>query len=520
MQSILTFLEKIKAFLVDFFAKPYRKGATAAVVIVVLLLLFFIAKPKTTKSVTSLVERRALASTVLATGQLTSATDLDLSFKTSDVVTSIPVSVGDVVRKGAVLAMLNNQDELGALNQARGALALAEANKKKIIEGATTQEVRVAEVALDAAQKELENTKDQQEVLVKNARRALLSNGLEAVSSSGVTTGAPTISGTYTGDVEGSYILSVYGTQSGGYFTLSGIESATGTVSTTQAERLGSKGLFVQFPAGVLNSGTVWTIALPNTRSASYATYYNAYQLALSTSRSAIAAAESVVRARQAELDLRRKEARPSEIEAADAEILSAQGRLQSAQAAYENTIIRAPADGTITKIDVKIGETVSPGKTVIVLEDVKNLYLEANINEANIAEISLEQTVSVTFDAFGPDKLFTATVSHIDPSSTIVSGVVNYKIKAAMVPDTTIRPGMTANMTVVTNQKQDVLVVPLRAVVKKDGKTFVRLVTDKKTKAFTETSVVTGLEGDDGVEVVSGLSEGDEVIVLLDEKK
>lgn len=520
MQPTLTFVEKTKSFLTEFFAKPYRKTATVVVVVVGILLVFFVAKPKATKSVTSVVERRALASTVLATGQLTSATDLDLSFKTSDVVTAIPVSVGTVVRKGAVLAMLNNQDELGALNQARGAFALAEANKKKIIEGATTQEVRVAEVALDAAQKELENTKEQQDVLVRNARRALLSNSLEAVSSSGITTGAPTISGTYTGDTEGSYNLSVYGTQSGGYFTLSGLESATGTVSTTQAERLGTKGLFVQFPAGTLSSGTVWTIALPNTRSASYATYYNAYQLALTTSRSAIAAAESVVRARQADLDLRRKEARPSEIEAADAEILSAAGRLQSAQAAYENTIIRAPADGTITKVDVKIGETVSPGKTVIVLEDVKNLYLEANINEANIAEITLDQPVTVTFDAFGPDKVFAATVSHIDPSSTIVSGVVNYKIKAAMTPDPTIRPGMTANMTVVTNKKDNVLVVPLRAVVKKDGKTVVRTVTDKKTKAFTETLVTTGLEGDDGIEIVSGLTEGDEVIVLLDEKK
>lgn len=520
MPPVLSLFERTKVSVKEFFAKPYRTTIAIVAVVLLILVVFIVVRPKTANSITSVVERRTLESTVLATGQLTSATDLDLSFKASDVVSAIPVSVGSVVRKGAVLAMLGNQDELGALNQARGSLAFAEANKKKIVEGATSEEIRVAQVALDAAERELQNTKDQQAILVQNAHRALLSNGLEAVSSASTSAPAPVISGTYTGSTEGAYTISVYSTSTGGYFSFSGVESGTGVMSTTRAEPLGTKGLFIQFPANTASAGFTWVVSVPNTRSVTYASYYNAYQLALGTSRNAIATAESVVTSRKADLDFRRKEARPSEMEAADAEILSAQGRLQSAQAAYENTIIRAPADGTITKIDIKIGETASLGKVVIVLEDVKNLYLEANINEANIAEIKLDQPVSVTFDAFGPDKVFNAAISHIDPSSTIVSGVVNYKIKAAMAPDPIIRPGMTANMTVVTNKKENVLVVPTRAVTTKNGQKFIRVVADAKTKDFTEKTVTLGMEGDDGVEILSGLSEGEEVVVLLDEKK
>jgi HlyD family secretion protein len=191
-----------------------------------------------------------------------------------------------------------------------------------------------------------------------------------------------------------------------------------------------------------------------------------------------------------------------------------------SAQAVYENTIVRAPADGTITRIAVKLGELVAPQQTIVVLQDIGNLYLEAYVNEANIARIAMGQTVTFTLDAFDQQQEFSGKISMIDLGSTLISGVVNYKITAAIDTIEGIKPGMTANMTVQISQKDNVLVIPSRAIVKDDafpGKDFIRVITNSKRKTFVNKEIVKGMEGDAGlIEIQSGLTEGEEIVVFI----
>jgi len=143
-------------------------------------------------------------------------------------------------------------------------------------------------------------------------------------------------------------------------------------------------------------------------------------------------------------------------------------------------------------------------------------LYLEANINEADISNVVIGQVVEVTFDALGPDKKYAASISHIDPASTVVSGVVNYKIEAEIGGDiSAVRPGMTANMTIMTQYKKQVLVVPSRAILDGASGKIVRVVTDEKKATYVETPVTIGIQGDDGTEVIGGLSEGQMIVVL-----
>ena len=233
----------------------------------------------------------------------------------------------------------------------------------------------------------------------------------------------------------------------GGQFSISGLETGGGLVSTTAPVALGTRGLFIEFPSNFTAvSGTSWTVQIPNTQASVYAANYNAYQAAIQMRESALVSAQAVVNARQADLALKQADARPAEIAAAEADILSARGKLEAAQVAYDNTLLRAPASGTITAVDVKLGEQVTAQKPVITLEDVSNIYIEANINESDIPRVVVGQKVNVTFDAFGPEKVYDATVSSIDPSSTTVSGVVNYKVKATLADSTGVLPGMTAN--------------------------------------------------------------------------
>lgn len=518
----------------EFFKKIWNKIRTAGmyvwrkkrlrypalILIVVVLYLVFRGGTSTAGVVTDTVKRQDLIRTVLATGQVSSTTDLNLSFTTSGVVSRVAVATGQKVKKGDVLATLDQKSAYANYTSARGALLSAKANLQKTIEGVSNEEIAVAQVALDNAKKDLEITTLQQDTLVRNARRALLNSGLALIPVVGNTTLLnPIVSGAYSGEVEGAYTLSF---SSNRYFSVRGISTGSGIVTASYPQQFGNEGLFVEFPAGfseAVNANDTWVVTIPNTQASTYTTNLNAYNASLQTRASAINSAQSIVSADEATLAFKKRTARPVEVDAAQADVLSAEGKMQSAAAILEDTTLRAPADGTITKVDIKVGELAQALKEVMVLQDIGNLYLEANINEANIAEIKNDQLVDVTFDALGTDKTFIATISKIDPSSTLISGVVNYKIEARITAIPEIRPGMTANMSILVGQISGVLAVPKRAVLTHDNSSFVRVVKDPTSKklTWTETRVTTGFEGDEGlVEIKTGLEAGQPIVVFV----
>jgi HlyD family secretion protein len=505
-------MEKIK----EFIKKHRKKKRFYAIIIVVILILFFILKPKSQGEVlVEEVKNGDIKSTILATGSATSKVDVSLSFNTNGVVKNIKVEVGDEVKKGDILATLDQGSAYATLTSARGALAGAEAKYKKILEGATSEEVALAEVALNNAKNDFANAKLQQDTLVNNAKRALLNGSLVAKSQGDSSTSAPVISGTYLSDEEGYYIVTPYSTGSGGYFNLSGLESGTGIVSANNANLLGTKGLYIQFSSGYV-SGSTWKISIPNTESSSYITNLNSYNSALKTRESAISSAQALIDQRNAELNIKKAEARPSDIELAQADILSAKGQLASAEANYENTVIRAPADGTITNIDVKLGELAQAQKEAIILKDIKNLYLEANVNESDVSELEVGQRVDFTTDAYGPSKIFRGILSKVDPAPTTNNSIVNYKINASISEgQDEIHTGMTANLSILVREKKGVVYIPLRFVeTDENGKTFVNFVTDKKRNKTEKREVALGISGDGGVvEIISGLSVGESIL-------
>ncbi len=515
----------------EFFTK--KRIIWSAIILLVLFVIgYFIFRPKDNSGniQTEIVKKQDLKSTVLATGQVVSGTDLNLSFKTSGFVQSVKVTEGSKVKTGDVLATLDQKDALASLTSARGALAQAQANYNKVLAGASNEEIIVAQKAVDAAQVTLDtakvnlkNTQSQQETAVSNAYSALLNSTLEAVPSAGnAGTGIATVSGTYTGAEQGTYTLSLYISGNGMMFQLSGLETSSGEYKSFPVP-LGSRGLFIEF-SGTSYANDQWVVKIPNTSASTYVANYNAYQSSLKTRQSSVDAAQAQLNSAQVALDqaiaalnLKKAQARPADLQVAQAQVLSAQGQVQAAQSNLENTIMRAPTGGTITKVDAKVGQQATAMQALIVLQDVGNLHVEANISEANISSIISEQQVEVTFDALGVDRKFIAKVQTIDPASTVVSGVVNYKVKVSLEKLEQIKPGMTANLNILTGEKSGVLAVPQRAVISRDGKKFVRVITDTKKKAYTEAEVTTGMEADGGlVEIVSGVSEGAEVVTFI----
>lgn len=252
-------------------------------------------------------------------------------------------------------------------------------------------------------------------------------------------------------------------------------------------------------------------------------------QARLNDSRSALAAA-------QAELNLKRAGATTEELSAqralvkqAGANLASQKSRVAEAQAAVlslqaqlAENVLSAPFNGTVTRQDAKIGEIVSPGAPLVSLIAEAKFEIELDLPEVDIAKIALQNEASVTLDAYGDDAQFKAIVIAIDPAATIIEGVPTYTVRLQFTAeDERIKPGMTANVIIFADKRENVLAIPQRAIIEDSGEKSVRILRGEGRKqTVEEISITTGLRGSDGsVEILSGLQEGDRVITGEQEK-
>jgi len=237
----------------------------------------------------------------------------------------------------------------------------------------------------------------------------------------------------------------------------------------------------------------------------------------ISAAQNQVNSAKAALQQAEATLAQQKAKAQPADLAVARAQVLSAQGVVETAQTAFNNTILKAPIDGTITQIDTKVGQQATAMQPVIILQNINSLHTEAYVSEANVASLKIGQTVNYTFDALGPDRIFTGQILTINPASTVISGVVNYLVTASLPNITEIKPGMTVNMTVLVAQRENVLAVSSSAIINQDGGQFVRLVDDSKKKTYHQVKVTTGLQADGGlVEILEGLTSGQEIVTLI----
>ena len=143
------------------------------------------------------------------------------------------------------------------------------------------------------------------------------------------------------------------------------------------------------------------------------------------------------------------------------------------------------------------------------------DFIIESNIPESDIVKLKLGQKAKITFDALPSGEEFDAELIEINPAETVIQDVVYYGIKLKLsVVDQRLKPGMSANVDVRTNEKSDVLMIPLRAIKIRNGEKFVDVLKDNDLTQ--EVKITTGLEGDGGmVEAKSGLKDGNKVVTF-----
>ena len=225
----------------------------------------------------------------------------------------------------------------------------------------------------------------------------------------------------------------------------------------------------------------------------------------------------------KAQLDELKAPARSQDVILYQAQVRQAEANLESIQNQIEYNIIRAPINGTITQIEYKKGEQFLATKPAIKMLSENKLEIEVDISESDITKIKINDPTEITLDALTSEEKLYGKVYNIDPAETTIQDVIYYKTKISFdIPEElveNIKPGMTANVIITTKNKANVLVIPSRAVIEKngDGK-FVKILENKKEK---EVSVKTGIYGDDGmVEILSGLKEGQGIITSTNTKK
>ena len=248
----------------------------------------------------------------------------------------------------------------------------------------------------------------------------------------------------------------------------------------------------------------------------------------ISTAESAITTAQNALRTAKDNLLLKQAgstsdqiSAQQSQVDLAEANVNSQKAQIKYAQANVNNyaaqlskNSIRSPLNGTIVMQDAKVGEISQANVTIIKVMTDNNFEIEANIAEVDIANIKLEDEAKVTLDAYGSDQFFTAHVVKINPAETIIDGVPTYKITFQFEEeDGLIKSGMTANLDIVTAERENILSVPQRAVLRSNGSKTIRVL--KSDNSVEEVSVVTGIRGTNGnIEIIEGVKEGDNVIL------
>ncbi|HWQ99778.1 MAG TPA: HlyD family efflux transporter periplasmic adaptor subunit [Candidatus Methylomirabilis sp.] len=246
------------------------------------------------------------------------------------------------------------------------------------------------------------------------------------------------------------------------------------------------------------------------------------YDIAKTKVSTDVTAAESNVAINRAALDSAQADLEQKKAPAREADLAPLRAAVQEANVALDKATndvkkiqIIAPVDGTIADVVPSPGEQIAMNAVAVKMVGVQEYDIEALIPEADIAKVKAEQTVTVTLDAYGDDVAFDGTVLSIEPDQTKVQDAVYYKTRIIVVPaGRDVKPGMTANVTILTKESKGVLVIPLRAVRTKEG-TEDKIVRMLEGDTPQEVTVELGLRGDEGrVEVTKGLQEGQTVIL------
>lgn len=536
----------------------------------------FLISSQQVEYITQAVEKGNIFQTVSATGQVKSSADINLNFKTVGRLDVLNVKVGDSVSLDQILAQLRLTDFIIDVNRARADLQEANANLNKILAGSTPEDIAISQVEVEAAkiglanaQQDLVNTQIIYSQGLDNDEQSLLADIKSALNKASISFQEVDDTLNYEGNANNfsttnfSLEIAVESGYSNGIEKLSLANSAHSQAQANPTDSSIDNASQAALEALTLVQGTVADLsklldfvitssiisesdldALKTAinkeltiTDASIISVQDAKQelldarIGLQTkvneAQNDIMAAEKALEKSQADLDFKTAPSRPEDVDLARAKVAQDQADMAKAQEKLADATLRSPQSGTVISVNYEVGEQISLTTPVVEIEIDDNYKIEVDIPESDIAKIEVGDQVEVTLDAFTEEDIFSALVISVDPAETKIQDVIYFRVSVILDEDQPeninvlrdkIKSGMTANITIKTAEIANALTIPFRAVKEINGQKVVDILEDGESK---QVPVNLGLRGDEGnVEIISGLSIGQEVITFVNESR
>ncbi len=417
---------------------------------------------------TSKVERGDIVESITASGTVDSSEIKNYSLQVSGIVLNA-LKKGETFKSGQVLIAVDNRRNEILVSQAEKNLAVAE-NSLKIAKINYQQALNANHVAIQLS----ESNTNLAEQSVQNAYKALEDANILADAS----------------------LNSAY----------EAIENANNYLNGVKSTPVSTPALIAQAEGNVSSAEDAYEQAEESARSQTDAAN-SAYEQALANQSISYWNNINSTQAAQTQIKLTGSNIKQAEIQLELSNI-----NLELTKLELDKNLISAPFDGIVLSSAFSDGEFASPGMTAVSVIS-SQFMIKADINETDIAKIIPGQKVEITLDAY-PDESFEGEIAETSPISKNLAGIVSFEIKIK--PDNSaqsyLKYGLSANVTIIISRIENVLYIPLLSVYEEDGKKYVDVLIENNESKKVE--ITTGNYNYDYIEVKSGLSEGDEIII------
>jgi HlyD family secretion protein len=491
----------------------------------------------------STVARGDVIQSISATGVVQAKTAVDVKSKAGGKVVMLAVDVGSIVKQGDLIAKIDPSDTQASYQQASADLSSAQARAAQaqtnyqLQTQSSAQAVANATVALQQAITRLQRTQlqAQQQPAMTSSTIASAQAAYDAAVAAEQKMNTVTIPQTLR-DAQGA------------------LDKAKADIDAAKAnydrqQQLLAKGYVAQAAVDTANSQlqtaqSAYNTALQRMNTINQEVAASRKASATDTQRASAAlkqaqagrtdtnvattnVAEAQENVRLARIALQQAQSnqlnigvRRQDVVAAKAATVGAKVAADNAKVQLESTTVVAPRDGVVTTKYLEEGTIIPPGTStfaqgtsLVQISDISTMYVMCSVDEADIGSVKPGQRVRIVTEAF-PNKTLRGEVDRVDPAATTTNNVtaVSVRVKMLKTRGLDIKPGMNATCEFITLEKNNVVMVPPEAIKQGPNGSYV-LTQGKDPKHPIETPVKVGDEGNDGVEILSGLKEGDQVV-------
>ena len=511
-EKILTLIKKPKIYI------------SGIIVIIILASLFFVNNNKNKTQEIITVKRSDIVQTVSVSGKTKSASSADLAFEKSGKVSYIFANIGDKVTAGQSLVRLDSGELNSSLLQVQANLSAEESKLLEMQKGTRAEEL------------DLQNTKTNKALSDFTQSKISLINNIRDTYTTADDSIRNKLYPIFVDPVKyNSYLkFSAYsGLDSDIRKQKNDVEDILNLWSKSLRDLSESSDLTVFYNTAKINLNVIkkilddsaLAISMISTDIGITQTEIDSWKLNISTARTNVNLAINNLTSSinnydsssysyqisQNELTVKESGYTIDQLNIQLSLVESARAQVSGIQAQLSKNIIYSPIDGIVTKQEAKVGEVVAPNSVIISVMSVTNFEVEAYVPEINIGKVAVGNRVLMKLDAFSGEE-FTGKLVYIEPAETLIDNIPNFKLKIVFdKEDLRLKSGLTVDIEIEVNKKDNVLSIPRYAINEVSGKYSVQKIEGNNT---VNKNIEIGIQGDNGMtEIIYGLSEGDTVL-------